>query len=114
MRINHFWFQITVALFIRLALMPFTLHGDLIFTNYFPYFLSHHGVWDIYGYFGDHFIQRSGYSFYAPLVYYVVGFSQWIFKILCPWLGFDDWMAGVHAVFYPGTFSGIADFFSSF
>ena len=59
--------------------MPITMHGDLIFIQYFPYFLSYKGVWDIYSYFGDHYLSQ-GYTYYPPLVYYVVAFFQWVFQ----------------------------------
>ena len=45
------------AALVRLVLMPITMHSDLLFTNYFPHFLSDQGVWDIYGHFEDHYLD---------------------------------------------------------
>ena len=90
------WIVAAVAL--RLVLMPFTLHGDLLFVNYFPYHLSYLGVWDIYGYFGDHYVRQYGYSYYAPMVYYLVGFFQCAFKSLSP--SFAALMQNIHTHLY--------------
>ena len=62
--------------------MAVTMHDDLLFINYFPYFLSQHGVWDVYGFFGNHFIRQVGYTYYPPGVYYLTAIGQWLFQNL--------------------------------
>ncbi len=107
-----FWVWISAAAALRLALMPVTVHGDLIFTNYFPYFLSYRGVWDIYGYFGDHYLAREGYIYYAPLVYYVTGAAQWLFKPINP--GFEAFMDQTHGLMFDHAVRSVADSFRGF
>lgn len=85
------------ALAIRLFLMPITMHDDLIFIHYFPYFLSYRGIWDIYGYFGGHYLSQ-GFTYYPPMVYYVVAFFQWALHPVNPF--FDALMAHAHTFFY--------------
>lgn len=85
----------SVAVFVRLVLMVSAMHDDLIFIHYFPYFLSYRGVWDIYGFFGDFFLKQ-GFTYYAPLVYYVMAFFQFCLKFANP--DFSALMDRVHAV----------------
>ncbi len=102
-----------LALAVRLCLMPITLHGDLIFIHYFPHFFSYHGVLDIYGYFGDHFIKMVGTTYYQPLVYYAIGIFQWFLRPINP--EFLSFMNLVHERAYSGTsyeLSGYLAFFS--
>jgi len=63
------------ALLIRLILMTITLHGDLLFIHHFPAFLSYHAIWDVYGYFGDYYLSY-GFTYYPPLIYFLMAFSQ--------------------------------------
>ena len=99
------------ALLVRLILMPIGFSGDLIHVNYFPYFLSQN-VWDIYGYFGDHYIMKGGFSYYQPLVYYVIGFFQILLKPLNP--GIDAFMAHTHELMYFHTRMPGVDYLSDF
>ena len=99
------------ALLVRLIFMPTTMHSDLLFTNYFPYFLSQHGVWDIYGYFGDHYLQQ-GHTYYAPLIYYLTGLAQWVLRPFNP--GFDEFMNHAHELMYSGSVGPIGDYLSPF
>ncbi len=85
------------ALILRLLLMPVSMHPDLLFVNYFPYFLSYKGVWDVYGYFGDHYL-KYGFTYYPPFVYYLTAFAQWAVKMQNP--GFDVFMSHVHELIY--------------
>ena len=78
--------SICAALIIRLVFMPITMHSDLLFIHYFPSFLSLHGVWDVYGYFGDHFLSK-GFTYYPPGVYYLTAFFQWTLHALEPGFG---------------------------
>lgn len=96
---GHFYFSILAALTIRVVLLPISMHADLIFIHYFPSFLSLRGVWDIYGYFGDHFLSK-GFTYYPPLVYYVTGFFQWFLGALEP--GFRPFMERTHSLMYGG------------
>ncbi|GEM_PF-1581226 len=70
------WLVLAAGLLMRLALMPVTLHSDLLFIHYFPSMFSLHGAWDVYGHFGTLFLSQ-GFTYYPPLVYYLIGFSQW-------------------------------------
>lgn len=92
-------FWVVAGLLVRIALTPITLHGDLLFIHYFPFFLSHQGVWDIYGYFGPHYLDR-GFTYYAPMVYFVTGCFQWILRPFES--GFPALMEQFHAAFYAG------------
>lgn len=78
MKTVHAW--VVAGLALRVLLMPLTIHGDLIFTHAFPYYLSSQGIWDIYGYLGGHFLKQ-GFSYYAPLVYYTVAFFQFCLRL---------------------------------
>ena len=100
------------ALFLRLLLMPVTMHSDLLFTNYFPYFFSSAGVWDIYGYFGGHYLAKEGYAYYAPLVYYLTGSAQWFLHALNP--GFDFFMTHAHTLMYERLAGSIGDYLEPF
>ena len=83
-----------LGLLVRLLIMPFTMHGDLVFIHEFPYLLAYHGVVDIYGYLRQHFsdsILQGGWFYYGPLAYYTVGLWQFLLRPLMP--GFEGWMA---------------------
>ena len=101
---GHFWVWIGLAVLIRVILMPFTFHGDLFFVHYFPFQLSHSGIWDVYGFFEDHYFQR-GYTYYGPLIYYVMAFFQWLLGPLDP--GFGAFMSGIHERVYAAPFSAM-------
>ena len=83
------WAWMALALLIRLAVMPLTMHSDLLFIQVFPSFLSYHGNMDIYGSYGAHFLSR-GFIYYPPLVYYAIGSFQWLLHWVNP--GFGDFM----------------------
>ena len=100
------------ALLLRLVLMPVTMHSDLLFTNYFPHFLGSRGVWDIYGYFGGHYLSREGHAYYAPLVYYLTGFAQMILRPVNP--GFDAFMEHAHRLMFDRLAGSIVDFIEPF
>jgi hypothetical protein len=92
-----------IGLFIRLVVMPFTLHPDLLFINYFPYLLSYHGVVDIYAYLKANFsmqIAQLGWFYYAPLTYYTIGFFQFIFRPFTPLM--PVWLANIGQVIAQG------------
>ncbi len=100
-----------LAVLIRLILMPITLHGDLIYTNYFPYFFSYERVWDIYGYFGDHFLKLSGYTYYAPMIYFISGIFQFLLRITHLAPGFQVFMFRVHETMIVAAPHQISDYF---
>ncbi len=97
MRNKVFLLLIGTGFVLRLGLMPTAVHSDLLYVHYFPSFFSQKGVWDVYGYFGDHYLSH-GYTYYPPLVYYLVGFGQWI---LSPFTGgFGLFMNQVHELMF--------------
>lgn len=62
-----------IGLLLRLAVMPFTLHGDVLFINRLPH-LFLHGEWDAYGVSFREF--DSGY--YPPLILLFLALFQWV------------------------------------
>lgn len=67
---------ILIGLLVRLAFMPFTLHGDLVGINKYAFLLVHQGS-----------IPPVRMD-YPPLAYYTVGFFQFLFKPVMPFFGF--------------------------
>lgn len=85
----------SAGLLLRLAFMPISLHGDIIYIYTMPSFLSFHGIWDIYGYFKDIIINQDGgmgHTYYPPLTYYVIGFFQAMFRLVP---GYVEWIGNV-------------------
>jgi len=101
-----------IAIALRLLFMPIALHGDLLFINYFPHFFSYHGIWDIYGYFGDRFLKFYGISYYPPLTYYAIGISQFLLRPLNPDLSL--WVNRVHDLMHSGAGRPIFDCLGDF
>lgn len=73
-----------LAAAVRLTLMPFTMHSDLVFIQYFPHLLPHHGIWDVYGHFGDHYLDLVGYTYYHPMVFFLHAAGEWLLRGLNP------------------------------
>jgi len=90
---------LAAALALRLALMPATLHADILFIQYFPSFLSLHGVWDVYGHLGDTYL-RHGFTYYPPLAYFLIGLFQILLIPLDP--GFAEFMVRTDALMREG------------
>lgn len=70
-----------IGLLIRLAFMPFTLHGDLVGINWFAYCLVHQG----------HIPLRR--MNYPPLAYFTAYFFQLLFRPVMPL--FEQWSDSV-------------------
>lgn len=69
-----------IGVLIRLALMPFTMHGqDLLFINYFPTMFVERGIWDPYGFITSHF-PYFPYTYYGPFLFIIM--SIWDFIII--------------------------------
>lgn len=88
-----------VGLLIRLSVMPFTMHPDLIFLEYFPSLLAYHGVVDVYGYLKAHHlqsIQAEGWFYYPPLTYFTIGAGQWVCRPLMPL--FEPWITALGGI----------------
>ncbi len=100
------------ALILRFILMPLTLHGDLIFINYSPYFLSYEHIWDIYGHFKDHYLSATGSTYYPPLLYYIVAGFQYAFQLINP--QFQEFMQHVHILSYSHQDAGLVDYLKPF
>ena len=82
-----------MGLLIRLAVMPFTMHPDIVFVHYFPSLLAYHGVVDVYGYIARHFaesVQQLGWSYYPPWTYFTLGLFQLVMRPFVS--GFDTWI----------------------
>ncbi|MFQ6066291.1 MAG: hypothetical protein ACE5K3_03315 [bacterium] len=73
---------ILVGLLIRLALMPFTIHGDIVGRNWTAYFLTYQGY------------LPSHYMHHPPLAYYIMSFFQFLFKPVMPFYGDSPYSAG--------------------
>ena len=58
-----------VGLLLRLIVMPFTVHSDLIHISMWPHILLH-GNWDVFGE-----ADRSGANYYAPLL--LIYIARW-------------------------------------
>jgi len=65
-----------IGLLVRLAFMPFTVHGDLVGINKYAFFLVHQG-----------YVPPARMD-YPPLAYYTVGFFQFLFKPIMPFFGY--------------------------
>lgn len=68
---------IWVCLMLRLAVMPFAMHGDLLFVYGTPHFLAH-GQWDAYGIAAEKFDK----FYYPPLTMILFACVQWVFRFL--------------------------------
>ena len=68
-----------ISLLLRLMVMPFTLHGDLLFVYGAPHFLSH-GQWDAYRIASEMFDV----AYYPPLTMIVFAGIQFVFRFLFP------------------------------
>lgn len=91
-----------LALAIRIFVMMFFVHGDLIFIAYFPTKLLNSGVLDIYRYIEINFPEGRIWTYYPPLAYYAVaifqkilglehqGFHQWVENVFM--VGVNNWM----------------------
>jgi len=87
---------ILIGLFIRLLMMPFTMHPDLAFLYYFPSLMKTAGVWDIYSYLKTNYFQsiaQLGWFYYPPLTYYFFGLYTFIISGLSH--SFLPWMRAV-------------------
>jgi hypothetical protein len=99
-----------LGIMIRMFVMPFTLHPDLLFINFFPSLLIRDGIFDIYSYLEKHFslqISQLGWFYYPPMTYYSTGFFQFIFKPFTPLTAV--WLADVGALISGG--GGLAQHF---
>lgn len=71
-----------LGLAIRLALMPFTMHGqDLQFINYFPMLFVTQGIWDPYR-FGSLYLPDC-FIYYGPAIFLIMSLVNFIYiKVL--------------------------------
>ena len=84
------WFFLLVAVLLRLALMPITLHPDLLGHSFSAYFLAYEGKFNLYdtlaGLSQSHpLVQNFGVSdifIYPPLAYYTFGLFRLLVKPL--------------------------------
>lgn len=68
-----------VGLVIRLAIMPFTMHGqDQFFINYFPMQFVVNGIWDPYGYIASK-LPHFTYTYYGPAVFFIMSLVNFIY-----------------------------------
>ncbi|MBI4385148.1 MAG: hypothetical protein HY579_14110 [Nitrospinae bacterium] len=69
---------VAIAFLLRLLVMPFTLHGDLLHINKYPYFLSH-GDWHVY-----EKAASDGVNYYPPLALIFISAYQFLAQFLFP------------------------------
>jgi|TARA_B100001964_G_scaffold190087_1_gene211988 hypothetical protein len=74
------WFLISLLL--RIIVMPFTMHGDLIFIYKSPHLMSH-GEWDVYG-----ILAEKNSVYYPPFSLIFFATVQLIFRLFFP--GFEQ------------------------
>lgn len=79
-----------IGLLIRLLVMPFTLHGDMLFVNSYPHFLAH-GVWDAYG----AGLVKNDVGYYPPLAMIFFALVQTFLGFIFP--GFEEFL---HSITY--------------
>lgn len=89
---NRFWLLVTLAVLVRLAVMPVTLHGDLLYIWSVPT-LALEGIWDPYSYATSHYqkVAASDYDVYYPPGTYIVTAAflhglRFFSPTLVPWL----------------------------
>jgi len=84
---DHFWILI-IGIIIRVVLMPFTYHPDLLGHSFSAYFLAYEGKLNLYDTLAnlpkDHPLVRnfgvSDIFIYPPLAYYTLGFFRILVK----------------------------------
>ncbi len=79
-----------IGLLLRLAVIPFTMHGDMVFVYLYPHFFSH-GEWDAYG-IG---LRMVNVPYYPPMAMVFFALIQVVLRPLFP--GFETFM---HSVVY--------------
>lgn len=101
---------LSLALLLRLCLMPITLHPDLLAIQYYTSLLWTEGVWDFYGSWGKINLQYFGITFYPPLVYYLLAFSQGIPQLVSS--SFAHILSDYHALFLQNPDINAVQFFA--
>lgn len=104
---------IGVALVIRLAIMPFSLHSDLLFIHQFPNLFVAEGVWNIYQYIQEEYSksqQLHGWNYYPPLTY--LTFAAWQYTVAIFDKNFSSFLVAYTAFEFQGG-QTLAQFFSS-
>lgn len=110
--VKNWWFPwLILGLILRLLLMPFTLHPDLLGHSFSAHFLVGEGKWNLYETLANlpptHPLVRdfgvADIFIYPPLAYYTLGFFRILVKpfsdpTFIPWL--MDNLDQIH--FYPG------------
>lgn len=89
---KRFWLIVILAIGIRLAVMPISLHGDLLYVWSVPT-LALQGIWDPYRYAVEQYpqIARSDFDvYYPPLSYVAMALLLFVLtpfsSTLVPWL----------------------------
>ncbi len=102
-----------VALAIRLAVMPFSLHSDLLFIHQYPTFLLSDGVWNIYQYIQETYREsqlQHGWNYYPPLTYITI--VAWQYTVAIFDKSFSSFLSAYAAFELKGG-QTLAQFFSS-
>lgn len=84
-----FKFLVAVAIFLRLVLMPISVHSDLFFINMFPNLLLTNNVTDVSSFIQKN-IPQANFSYYPPLTYYLFAIFQYFYHFFSP--SFSPWM----------------------
>ncbi len=81
---------ISLALIIRIVLIPITFHGDLIWVQTWPSLWAFFGHFDGYGYMVENYaelLQTYGVFYYGPFTYLTIGLWQHIAQLFAPDMG---------------------------
>lgn len=103
------------GLLIRLTVMPFTMHPDFIFVQYFPSLLASGGVLNLYEHLRVNYlesIRSGGWIYYPPMTYYSLGLSQVALRPLMP--EFQTWIDALGRVMLTGGSSYLQAFDSPY
>lgn len=92
-KINTLWGIVLAGLAVRLILMPFLMHPDINWVNFFPHLISYKGIWDPYHYFSTQilpYLSSDRFFIYGPLNQLTIAFFQFALKSFMP--SFGIWM----------------------
>ncbi len=90
----------SLAILIRLILMPISVHPDLFFINMFPNLFYSQKVLEIFSFINDNF-QNTRLSYYTPLTYYTFVLFQYPYHLISN--SFSTWMTDLYQFYINRT-----------